>query len=514
MTGCYVMIPSCNKFDAIISTEVLMLSLYRTFQFKKLILTPFYSSIRYFVGTSNFDGMVLHRHTSGAAISLPFVDKSMFAKAVIDATSSAILITQPRRSGKSMSLDMLEKFLAIEVDSEGNKIKDNSYKILFEGGEKKINGKEVLLNRLKIGEYDLYMNEQGRYPVIKLDFKDLTSREVETIARDIKLQFQFIYKKYGLIENENKLEKELSNIREKLDTKATEIGKSINVINNIALELIHATDSKEESEKYRKALKKQQKKLEKQQTKLERQQTKLEQQYTELKEQFKSNPKNYLKNMVKDLCSQLERKYGEKVYVLIDEYDKPVNAFIEMKKISDYNDNERCAVVDMLSGFLSAIGKGNGSVKKLVMIGIFNTLQIEGNSGLNNVISYGVTSEHFSEYFGFTKKEIDEQLINKLSSDHPLLIQSKENFEAKLKEWYNGYNVWTNEGEHRAIYSAWSTTRFLNEFIKNQNTVPGPYWTASGVNIVLKNFRIREDKLGLLKELGVEKKLLFLLQLR
>ena len=54
-----------------------------------------------------------------------FVDKSLFVKEIIQDASEVILITMPRRWGKSLNLDMLKRFLSIEVDKEGNTILNN-----------------------------------------------------------------------------------------------------------------------------------------------------------------------------------------------------------------------------------------------------------------------------------------------------------------------------------------------------------------------------------------------------
>ena len=49
-----------------------------------------------------------------------FVDKTLFIKEIIDSTEEAILITRPRRWGKSLNLDMLKTFFEFEMDEQGN----------------------------------------------------------------------------------------------------------------------------------------------------------------------------------------------------------------------------------------------------------------------------------------------------------------------------------------------------------------------------------------------------------
>ena len=67
---------------------------------------------RILTGTDDFKTLLLKSEV--------FVDKSLLIKEVIEDSASVILITRPRRWGKSLNMDMIEKFLAIEVDQQGN----------------------------------------------------------------------------------------------------------------------------------------------------------------------------------------------------------------------------------------------------------------------------------------------------------------------------------------------------------------------------------------------------------
>ena len=73
------------------------------------------------VGTDNFDDLLLSGNI--------FVDKSMFIKEFLEASSGkVVLITRPRRWGKSLNMDMLKRFLSIEVDEQGAPIpQEESY---------------------------------------------------------------------------------------------------------------------------------------------------------------------------------------------------------------------------------------------------------------------------------------------------------------------------------------------------------------------------------------------------
>nr|XP_014279570.1 uncharacterized protein LOC106682939 [Halyomorpha halys] len=92
-----------------------------------------------------------------------FVDKSLLIKALFENTCK-VLITAPRRFGKSTNLDMVKRFLEIEVDSSGRPIdvaQTDNYKLFFE-------------NKLKIFEHEQFCKVHlGRHPVMMIDYKPL-----------------------------------------------------------------------------------------------------------------------------------------------------------------------------------------------------------------------------------------------------------------------------------------------------------------------------------------------------
>ena len=84
-----------------------------------------------------------------------YIDKTMMIKELVDQASSVNLFTRPRRFGKTLTLSMIRTFFEDERTYEGEKIDNSRY---FEG--KKI---------MAAGE--MYTDEQGQYPVIKLSLK-------------------------------------------------------------------------------------------------------------------------------------------------------------------------------------------------------------------------------------------------------------------------------------------------------------------------------------------------------
>ena len=109
-------------------------------------------------GVSNFHKLITHRNERGDAYL--FVDKSLFIRDFLNAGDEITLITRPRRFGKTLTLSMLEHFLAPAVNGQ-------STKGLFEG--------------LQISKYPKIMKDQGQYPVIFLTLKEAKGQRFEEI---------------------------------------------------------------------------------------------------------------------------------------------------------------------------------------------------------------------------------------------------------------------------------------------------------------------------------------------
>ena len=139
-----------------------------------------------------------------------FVDKTMFIEEIINNPSKGILITMPRRWGKSVNLDMLRRFLAIQV-IDGEVIKNNTtdnYK-LFAGGEimlkgfntkKKISPCKLAINNPKLLQF------QGQSPVIYMDFKECIGKNLQEVELRLKRKIIKTIEKFDyLIDSKSKL---------------------------------------------------------------------------------------------------------------------------------------------------------------------------------------------------------------------------------------------------------------------------------------------------------------------
>ena len=164
------------------------------------------------------------------------------------------------------------------------------------------------------------------------------------------------------------------------------------------------------------------------------------------------------KTSLLDLSNYLNKYYGEKVIILIDEYDAPIiNAFDK----GFYNE-----AINFLQTFYSSALKTNNSLKYGVLTGITRIIKEGIFSGLNNLYVNTILSKDYSEYFGLLESEVIEML---------------EYFDMKYKieevrEWYDGYIFGESE-----VYNPWSIVNYVREKeIK-------AYWANVSGNTLLEN---------------------------
>lgn len=343
-----------------------------------------------------------------------FVDKSLFIKEVLESGEEAILITRPRRWGKSLALDMLKTFLAIEVDASGNKVAGNSNRVLFKSlkvAESTLTRKNP--NSLKYETKNI-LDFQGQYPVIHLSLKDVKALTYDKAS--------------------------------KLLLKAIEISFSEHYYLTSSLKL--STFQKAQLDRYYKAF-------------------------------VEDNPLDEarLKDSIRFLSELLETHYDQKVYILVDEYDKPVNFFLENGLNS--NIKERDALANLVESILSKCGKDNKHLQKIILIGIFDSLKKEGNSGFNNVAVYGLTSTAFSHHFGFSAEEV-RNLVTTLN------FQNQDQIFNNIKEWYNGYFVPVHGKKYIHVYTPWAVMRYLSAVNNDDTATPQNYWVQSGASTMFQ----------------------------
>ncbi|WP_342265136.1 AAA family ATPase [Cardinium endosymbiont of Philonthus spinipes] len=161
-----------------------------------------------------------------------------------------------------------------------------------------------------------------------------------------------------------------------------------------------------------------------------------------------------------ELLSQcLYQHHGQKVYILIDEYDTPLN---KAYGNSDYLD----AMVAFMRNLFSAALKDNDYLEKGVLTGILRVSKDSMLSGLNNLKTYTILDQGYSSHFGLSEVEVQD-LFSK--QDLPICMD-------QVKSWYNGYRV----GD-LVMYNPWSIIYCLSE--EGRFDV---YWVNTGNNNLIE----------------------------
>ena len=381
------------------------------------------------LGTDNFKEMVTQYDV--------YVDKTLFIKEVLDSSEKAMLITYPRRWGKTLNLDMLKTFLEPE-NKECKKVdqaEDNyslfypwTWSLPFWNSEKLVCNKDIFLNyKLAISKADkgYYMKYQGKHPVIFISLKEITGDAIEEIRDKLKNMIKSLYKDFRYILDSDKL----------YEDERADFQKHINIdYQGITLE-----------------------------------------------------------GSIRFLSELLHKHHGEKVYILVDEYDKPINAFLEENLGKKQNPEQNKLVVEiskLISQTLcSPLAKTNPDSEKIILTGIFDTIYKEAGSGCNNVSPYGISDIKFSKNFGFSSDEVKE-LVSKFP------FENKEKVFDTITDWYDGYYIPVGVNTYIHAYTPWAVMKYLNTAYSNNDLVPQNYWTKSGASTILQRLFTREKCLN------------------
>ncbi|MCC8398183.1 MAG: ATP-binding protein [Rickettsia endosymbiont of Labidopullus appendiculatus] len=372
-----------------------------------------------FVGTDDFKTLLLNSDV--------FVDKSLMIKELLEDSGAVTLITRPRRWGKSLNMDMVRRFLEIEVDEYGIPLPQEqrvNHK-LFTGGKVDLGFDETKeLKQLKIASVAKAMKRQGQFPVILINFKNIKGSSYQEIESKISYQVMQLFSSYRYLETYLTDKENLLNDAQKKQLTRYFTGE----FNKVELE-----------------------------------------------------------NSLKFLSDLLYKHFNQKVYILIDEYDTPINSAY-MKFGNNLEEFE-----EVLALFREIFGnslKGNDSLQKGVITGILRIAKANLLSDLNNLTECSLLDKKFARSYGFTQVEVDE-LLTKV----PLKTNPEE-----IKNWYNGYNF---GGE--TIYNPWSIMQCLSRQGELDH-----YWIDSGgtgwIDHVLLSDEMQQDLNTLLEGESIVKK--------
>ena len=164
-----------------------------------------------------------------------------------------------------------------------------------------------------------------------------------------------------------------------------------------------------------------------------------------------------LKNALEFLTRVLYEKHKKEVILLIDEYDSPL--------ISAYEHNYYDEAINFFKVFYGEALKTNDYLKMGIITGIIRVIKAGIFSDLNNLRVYSILDKQYSDFFGFTEKEVEKMLID-FNIEYNL---------PEVKSWYDGYRFGDAE-----VYNPWSILNFV------QNRELEGYWIGTSGNFLIK----------------------------
>jgi hypothetical protein len=185
---------------------------------------------------------------------------------------------------------------------------------------------------------------------------------------------------------------------------------------------------------------------------------------------------------LRELSEILERYYGKKVIILIDEYDVPLAKANE----NGYYDEMVLLIRNLFENAL----KTNSSLKFAVLTGCLRVAKESIFTGLNHFKIYPITKAVFDEYFGFTDDEVREMLrYYGMEADYET-----------VKEWYDGYRFGKVD-----VYCPWDVINYCSDHIDDPKLLPQNYWLNTSSNEVIHRFIDSAGKLGRLTRAELER---------
>ena len=182
-----------------------------------------------------------------------------------------------------------------------------------------------------------------------------------------------------------------------------------------------------------------------------------------------------LRDSLHTLSQLLAKHYGQKVVLLIDEYDVPLDKAFQ----GGYYDQMASLIRTLFTNAL----KTNDNLQFAVLTGCLRISKESIFTGLNNLNVLSVTDVQYGEYFGFTDREVRKMLA---------YYGISEAYNS-VKAWYDGYRF--GEAE---VYCPWDVICYCSKRIDNPRLFPQNYWSNTSSNEIIRRF-IRQTGNGLTK---------------
>ena len=178
-----------------------------------------------------------------------------------------------------------------------------------------------------------------------------------------------------------------------------------------------------------------------------------------------------IEDSIRMLSKLLYKHYGQKVVILIDEYDVPLDKAFQNGYYKE--------MVSLIRGLFGQALKTNEFLQFAVLTGCLRVSKESIFTGLNNFEINSIVDIDHDEQFGFTDDEVMKLLYDYDRSErYP-----------DVKEWYDGYHFGNAD-----IYCPWDVINFAKKLVSDPSARPSAFWINSSGNDMVKRFVDKADQ--------------------
>ena len=174
---------------------------------------------------------------------------------------------------------------------------------------------------------------------------------------------------------------------------------------------------------------------------------------------------------LKTLSQLLFKHYGQKVILLIDEYDVPLDKAFQ----AGYYDEMVALIRNMLGNVL----KTNDYLYFAVLTGCLRISKESIFTGMNNLKVHTISDIRYDECFGFTDGDVEEMLRS----------YGLTSYKEVIREWYDGYRF----GE-MDVYCPWDVLNYCDELLADPSALPKNYWANTSGNELILHLLKKADQ--------------------
>lgn len=177
-----------------------------------------------------------------------------------------------------------------------------------------------------------------------------------------------------------------------------------------------------------------------------------------------------IENSLKTLSRLLYKHYGQKVVILIDEYDVPLD--------KAYQNGYYHEMVSLIRGLFGQALKTNDYLQFAILTGCLRISKESIFTGLNNFKVLSIMDTRFDEQFGFTDSEVEELLA----------AYNLDSHFTEIKEWYDGYHFGNAD-----VYCPWDVINYVDLLRFEPTAKPQDFWSNSSGNALVRSFIDKAD---------------------